>query len=77
MTNPKISFEGLEIEVYRSSIDGWLVVDIDSSELRKRDIHPRYAIPKLRLIVNECIEDLLPSGEWNRIPPSSRSYAQD
>ena len=54
-TNTTIKHKsGLEVHVYRSKIDGELVVDIDSSKLEGSDNIGIHSEPKIRIMVNEA-----------------------
>jgi len=55
-----VAFEGLEVSLYRSN--GRLVVDIDTSELEKADVHAPHDIPNIRLRLNEQGMDIEADG---------------
>lgn len=59
----RLKFEGLEITVYRSEIDGRIVIELDTSELAERDNHP-YGVPNLVLYVNDERNEVNPEGGW-------------
>lgn len=48
----QVIFEGLEVTVYRSEIDGKLVVDIASPDLADED-HDKWGVPIVRVNVND------------------------
>jgi hypothetical protein len=49
----ELHLDGLSIYLYRSTLDGKLVVDIDSSELEGDDVFEPNLIPNIRIRVNE------------------------
>ena len=59
-----IDFEGLTVVIGRDCRDGALRIDVDSSELELSDIHPGDAVPRLRLVINESVEQLDTKGAW-------------
>jgi len=48
----RIESEGLEVTVFRSTIDGKLCVAIDTEDLAENDIHQNDEIPEIRISVN-------------------------
>ena len=55
MTTNTMLAEGLEVNVFRSAIDGKLCVAIDTCDLQDKDKHKpiENAIPKIRVSINE------------------------
>jgi hypothetical protein len=55
MTRNTMSVDGLEINIFRSLIDGKLCVAIDTCDLQDEDMHKpiENAIPKIRVSINE------------------------
>ena len=62
----RAELDGLLVCLYHSEIDGKLVIDVDSG-----DLDPKHqwgnGVPKVRLMLNEDIEDLDENGQWS--PP--------
>jgi len=62
-----IEMDGLAVSLYRNTETGLLTVLIESEDLDPDgdDVHPGYAVPKIRVLVNDGpAERLTPSGEW-------------
>lgn len=59
-----IDFEGLTIVISRDKRDGAHRIDVDSAELEPTDCHPKYDIPRLRLSINDHVEQLDEGGNW-------------
>jgi len=60
----KLDYLGLSIEVFRSKIDGRIVVDIDTNDLQESDTFERNAVPKIRLVINEDEQNVTADGGW-------------
>jgi hypothetical protein len=50
-----LDFEGLSIEVYRHTRTGVLTVDICTLDAEDADYWQKNAVPKLRVLINDCI----------------------
>lgn len=61
---PKIEFEGLDIEVHRSKIDGRLVIDIATQDLEGDDVFEQDDLPRLAIYVNEERLETTAEGGW-------------
>jgi len=59
-----VDFEGLTIVISRDKRDGAHRIDVDSAELALTDQHPRHAVPRLHLAVNDHVEQLDADGNW-------------
>lgn len=55
---------GLDIDVWRSDIDGKIVVHIDTSDLPPGDTHDG-DVPDIRVGVNDSYSGIGPDGEWD------------
>lgn len=64
-----ITCDGFEVSLFRGD-DGRMVVQILTHDAAEEDTHQPYAVPKLRLVVNDSAEELTPSGVWS---PEDRS----
>jgi len=64
VSNPALDVEGLEIEVYRSQIDGRLVIDIATGGLAPGDTHPPHDIPNIRILINESTIEIAEDGSY-------------
>jgi len=58
-----LEMDGLEVCLYRSSIDGRLVVDIDSGCVAGSDEHES-GVPRLVVYINEQRGELRADGSW-------------
>lgn len=63
----EIELDGTRVYLYRSKEDGRLVIDVDTSDAEDHDSYPETGIPKLILYVNECREELMPTGVWQQL----------
>lgn len=59
-----IEFEGMTIAVYRSESDGALSIDIETGDLEFGDQHPSSGVPRLRVSINDSVEQLDEAGKW-------------
>ena len=57
-----IEIDGIEVEVYRSKIDGRILIHIDTENGLDSDHHTPRGVPKLRVGVNDCYINLEPDG---------------
>ena len=55
--------DGLDVRVYRSAIDGRLIVDIETTDLDPSDEHDG-AVPNIVVYVNESRCGIAPDGSW-------------
>ena len=54
----------IDVTVYRSNIDGKIVIDIDTQNLTGADVYGN-GVPRLTLRINDDTEDLTPNGKWS------------
>ena len=59
-----VEFDGLQVVVMRSAVDGALMVEIDSSEVGRDDAWPGDLVPRLVLAINDHSQQLDESGNW-------------
>ena len=59
-----VEFGGLTIVIGRSSLDGALSIDIDSADCALTDVHPGHEVPRIRLSINDYVEQLNEDGSW-------------
>ena len=64
-----VQFEGLDIVIQRSSLDKALMIDIASGDLEPTDYHPHTHVPRLRLAINDQVEQLDEGGQWVKEEP--------
>jgi len=65
-----IELDGLVVVVCRSSLDGALMIDVDSSDLERDDVHlGGHEVPRLRLAINDHTEQLDKDGNWVESTP--------
>ena len=57
--------DGLQVTLFRSDFDGKIVVDIETHDLKERDVHPGDAVPDIRVAVNGYSSSILPDGSWS------------
>ena len=57
--------DGLQVTLFRSDFDGKIVVDIETHDLKERDVHPGDAVPDIRVAVNGYSSSILPDGTWS------------
>lgn len=62
-----LNLDGVEVCIYRSNWDGRIVVDIQTADAKGNDVHDDAGIPRIRICVNECEENLNAAGNWERI----------
>jgi hypothetical protein len=60
----EVEMDGMAVNISRSSIDGSLHVEIDTSEVGLRDQHPATGVPRLSLAINDCSQQLDADGQW-------------
>lgn len=59
-----VEYMGMSIVIGRSSMDGALMVDIDTSEVEPTDAHPGDLVPRLVLTINDHSQQLDEAGNW-------------
>ena len=57
-----LQHEGLDIQVTRNEDTGMLVVDISTTDLDEKDVHPGDQVPNIRIMVNEHPIRFAPDG---------------
>lgn len=58
----ELQHEGLNIQVTRNEETGMLVVDISTTGLDTKDVHPGDEVPNIRIMVNEYPIRFAPDG---------------
>lgn len=58
----KAYLDGIDVELSRSNRDGKLVVDLETSGLEGKDVHPEHLIPNIRIRLNEQGIEFKPDG---------------
>lgn len=66
----------IDISVYRSDVDSKIVIAIDTQNLAGDDVYAN-GVPRLTLMVNDDIEDLMLNGQWSadriaKMPPTRK-----
>lgn len=57
--------DGLAVVIGRSQLDGALWIDVSSESIDEtRDAHPGTGVPRLRLSINDHVEQLDSDGNW-------------
>lgn len=58
-----VTFAGLVVTIFRSELDGRLVVDINTEGLDEKDEYP-FAVPNIGITVNEHEQRIDEHGEY-------------
>lgn len=61
-----VELDGIEVELFRSEIDGRIVVHVSSTDASDHDHHTPGGVPKIRIGVNDEYENLDPDGSWEK-----------
>ena len=64
-----VEFAGLSIVIGRSSLDKALYIDVSSGDCEPADVHPGDEVPRLRLAINDHVEQLDAKGNWTPDAP--------
>ncbi len=66
LCNPaRLVLDGVEVHLTRSEYNGRLLLLVDTADALDEDRHEG-GVPRLRLMVNDCIEELDADGDWVR-----------
>ena len=58
--------DGVFVTLQRSRRDGMILIEIDTAELEGDDVFEGN-VPKLRLAVNDSVEETTPDGGWRSV----------
>lgn len=65
----EVEYDGMSVILGRSSLDGALSIDICTSGVEFKDRHPDGDVPRLRLAINDSVEQLDELGNWDQSEP--------
>ena len=63
-----VRYEGLQVSVYRSAVDGRLIVAVETHDTDLSDQHAD-GIPDIRLMINDDDVTIAPTGELREHKP--------
>jgi hypothetical protein len=71
----KVVRDGLEVTVFRSEIDGRLVVSIDGLNLAESDVHGEFGVPNIRVNIQDCELTFDENGNTHEQEPDRHASA--